>query len=102
MKKLLYNTSYGGFGFSVEFLKHFGITDEKYSDKSYAFNMDKSNRTNPEVIALVEKMGLEKASGSGCRLAILIIGDDDIYEIEEYDGLENPKLICRAKNNLVY
>lgn len=93
MKKILYNNQYGGFGFSDEVLEHFGI--EK--DKSYPFTNNPRNRTNKEIIEFVEKIGLEKASGECCKLAILEADDDDIYEIESFDGKE--RLIYRGNLN---
>jgi hypothetical protein len=80
----------------------FGITDGQYGTNGLEFCHNLSNRTNPLVIAAVERIGLEKASGECCKLAIEEIGDDDIYVIEEFDGKERLLFVCRAKNNLVY
>jgi hypothetical protein len=88
MKKILINTSYGGFGFSKELLNRFGITDSQYSQEVLAFQADMKNRTNPYVIKVVEELGTKRASGSSCRLCIKEVKDNDIYRIEEHDGCE--------------
>ena len=46
------------------------------------------NRADPDLIAVVEKLG-EKAGGSCADLKIVEIPDDADWEIDEYDGLEH-------------
>ncbi|MNS99306.1 hypothetical protein D3C72_1337050 [compost metagenome] len=108
MRKILYNTCYGGFGFSDELLAMFGIyKDEKLSHKAQytqagaAFCDNIDNRSKPEVIASVERMGLEAASGECCRLAIYEAEDDEIVEITSFDGRETVRFVCRARNGIV-
>jgi hypothetical protein len=107
-KKILYNKSYGGFGFSDEFFRHL---DELYkylgvreltSREKTDFQADMSNRTNSMVFDIIDSIGLEKASGLSCELTFKEIHEDEIYEIEESNGKEELKFICMAKNNLVY
>jgi hypothetical protein len=107
-KKILYNKSYGGFGFSNEFFlhlnelyKYLGVRELTYKEKT-DFHSDMSNRTNSMVFDIVNTIGLEKASGLSCELAIQEIHEDEIYEIKEFDGKEELKFICMAKKNLVY
>jgi hypothetical protein len=107
-KKILYNKSYGGFGFSDEFFQHLDEfykrlgANELTSKEKTDFQADMSSRTDSMVFDIIDSIGLEKASGLSCELAFKEIHEDDIYEIEEFDGKENLKFICMAKNNLVY
>lgn len=88
MKKVLINVSYGGFSFSKELLSRLGITGSKYSEEVLSFQGDMKNRTNSEIIKVVEELGVKRASGSCCKLCIKEIKDNDIYRIEEHDGCE--------------
>lgn len=97
--KVLYNNQYGGFNFSDELLREFGIEEGCYKGEGYRFCQDPDNRTNPKVIEAVERMGLEAASGDCCTLAIEEIGDNDIYTITQFDGLERVRYVCTAINN---
>jgi hypothetical protein len=99
---MLYNSQYGGFGFSQEFLQYFGITGGPYSNEGCDFAENPFNRTNPLVFKIIDLIGLERASGDSCKLAFEEIHEDDIYLIDEYDGKEKLKYIGRAKHNLIY
>jgi len=46
-------------------------------------------RNNPDLIACIDAIGPEKASGSCAQLEIVQIPDGTDYTIEEYDGLEH-------------
>ena len=45
-------------------------------------------RNDADLIAVVESMGSEKASGDYAELRIVEIPDDIEWEIDEYDGME--------------
>jgi len=85
--KVLINTSYGGFGYSdqfiVEYYKRIGIEPGEYpEDDEYM------SRDNPDVIALFEELGSEFASGEYAQLTVVEVLDGLGYDIEEYDGAE--------------
>jgi hypothetical protein len=46
------------------------------------------DRTDPDLVAIVEKMG-KAANGSYAELAIVEIPDDVVWEVAEYDGYEH-------------
>lgn len=46
-------------------------------------------RTDKDLISVVEELGVEKASGKHASLEVVEIPDDIQYEIEEYDGIES-------------
>lgn len=52
------------------------------------WNDYKIKRDDTDLIAVVEKLGEEAASGSFAELKIVEIPDDVNWEIHEYDGLE--------------
>ncbi|MNS42015.1 hypothetical protein D3C71_1169770 [compost metagenome] len=108
MRKILYNKCYGGFGFSDELLAMFGIYKEEgysrraqYTQAGAAFCDNIDNRVKPEVIASVERMGLEAASGECSKLAIYEADDDEIVSISNHDGYETVHVVCRARNGFV-
>lgn len=111
--KVVINRCYGGFGLSKEafelLLNKKGIEFEtrpaefrlKDGDLDYykkgqlgveeAFLWDHSlteNRSDPDLIAVVEELGEESASGWAAELKIVDIPDDVVYDIHEYDGIE--------------
>ena len=50
--------------------------------------MSENNRTDADLIEVIETLGEEKASGKFSKIKIIEIPDDADYEIEEYDGNE--------------
>ena len=52
-----------------------------------SISMDWDNRTDPDIIAVVEEMG-EKANGIYAELEVVEIPDGIEYEIDDYDGAE--------------
>jgi hypothetical protein len=61
---------------------HAGDDDHYISEYHYY-----EDRSDPDLIAVVEEMGKE-ANGWAAELAVLEIPDDVEYEVEEYDGAE--------------
>ena len=61
----------------------FGIVDEKYE----AYRMDK------RLISVVEKLGVDAASGAHAALRIVVVPDEVVevhgWHIEDYDGCES-------------
>lgn len=77
--KVVINDSFGGFGLSDKALKMLGV--------KYDFELE-SDRTNPRLIEVVEKLGKE-ASGPYAALRVIEIPDDvKEWYIDNYDGIE--------------
>lgn len=55
--------------------------------RTSTFSTCPEDRTDPDLIAVVEELGA-KASGRFAQLVIIEIPDDVEWEIEEYDGIE--------------
>lgn len=99
--KIVVNKCFGGFGCSKELYKQLGI---KWDGYGYLDNDDfgiKSDdymayRTNKRLIKAIEKIGVEKASGSMAKLQIIDIPDGVQWEIDEYDGIETVHEIHRS------
>jgi hypothetical protein len=81
--KIVVNRCYGGFGLSEEAYKELGLKWDKYG---YAYN-EYEKRTDPKLIACVEKLG-EKANGELAKLEIVEIPNNIDWTIESYDGVE--------------
>jgi len=88
--KIVINRCYGGFGLSdiaMNMLKEI---------KNYGnFNIWDINRTDKDLIQIVEKLG-EKANGIHSKLKIITIPDLIDYEITEYDGYETVEEVHRT------
>ena len=50
---------------------------------------DDEIRTDPDLIAVIEELGADKASGICASIAIIDIPDGKAFEIDEYDGKED-------------
>ena len=113
MTKVVINTCFGGFGLSdvafEKLMERKGIefeisTDNKYSSEityyyrkgmvdndegylsAYEFIRD---RSDADLIGVIEELGLEKASGKYAELKIVEVPDDVEWHIDEYDGNEH-------------
>lgn len=72
----------------MDLKKDLGITISKWpSDNSIYFSDRDIDRTDKDLIKVVEKLG-KKANGQCADLNVIEIPDDINYEIEEYDGNE--------------
>ena len=107
MKKVAYNSKYGGFGIShacfakmIE-LGHQGAIDKKkemdkahYEWKTVYLEDPKPEikRHDPILIQAIEELGSE-ANGESAIIRIEEMADNDHYEIEEYDGKETLKIL---------
>lgn len=81
MKKVIYSTCYGGFGFSEEFITKFK-----------GLNLSHWERDNQYLIAKAIEFGLDKASGDFASLAVEEIPAICSFEIDEYDGAESVRV----------
>jgi hypothetical protein len=116
--KVVINSCYGGFSLSPlaisEIVKRKGrdvrffkfrdttpltleqVNNEDYYTAHYADNLEcmnlsfgsDSDRSDPDVVAVVEKLG-KAANGNCAKLGIVEIPDDIEYEIHDYDGMES-------------
>ena len=62
------------------------VNELKYSDDEY-FTPQKLERTDPDLIAVVEELG-KKAGGIFSDLVVVEIPDGIEWEIDDYDGME--------------
>lgn len=106
--KIVFNTCHGGFGLSdkafgmllnkkeIEWEKldgdlwitHYYIKGHSYEDDFYIDQHDfYDNRTDPDLIEIIETLG-DEANNSFSDLKVIEIPDDIKYTIEEYDGKE--------------
>lgn len=60
--------------------------EQKFED-SFVYPDWELDRTDPDLIKVIEELGTEAASGDCSELAIADIGESK-YHIDEYDGLE--------------
>ena len=79
--KVVVNRCWGGYGLSEAAYAELGIPWDKYG-----FQMG-DDRTNPRLIAVVEKLG-PLASGLLAKLVVVEIPDGVEWEIDNYDGME--------------
>lgn len=92
--KIAINRTWGGFGVSESIYKELGF---KWDDYGYLdnekFGIEDNNdyawRIEPRLIAAIEKIGEEKASGCCAHIKITEIPDGIEWEIAEYDGIES-------------
>ncbi len=116
MTKVAYNACYGGFGLSEEahklyakkkgvelyvvevnsFLKHYATVPKDQYNKMSREEQNKhywypefDDRSEPELIATIEELGCEKASGQFASLVIEDLPKGTKYRIKEYDGYES-------------
>ena len=92
--KVVINQCFGGFGLSKAVYKEMGI---KYDGYGYLTNedlgIDSDNyyayRSDNRLISAIEKVGIERASGSLAKIGIVDVPDGIDFEIDEYDGVEH-------------
>lgn len=53
-------------------------------------------RTDEDLVKVVETLGSEKASGRLSQLQVVEIPDDVVWELDEYDGIETVHEIHRS------
>lgn len=84
--KVLYNTCYGGFNFSKQFVEEF---NKRHPDRPKKLEKWHDERIDPDIIALYEEKGSVWSSGVCSNLDIEEIPDDVEFRIREYDGMES-------------
>jgi hypothetical protein len=92
MPNIVINRCYGGFGLSdaamAEYRKLANIPD---SEEFHYYDL---NRDDPLLVQVVEKLG-ESANGGYAELKIILVPDDVVWKIEDYDGMEKVSEIHR-------
>lgn len=88
MKKVLINKCYGGFSVSESILHILGVDCSHLDPADFGHDSIEELRTDKNLIAVIEKQGLEESSGKWAELKIVEIPDDVEFTIEGYDGLE--------------
>ena len=84
--KIVFNIAYGGFGLSDKALSMLGIEDE-----------DDLERTDPELVKVVETLGKE-ANGRCAKLLVFDMPENTTdYVIDEYDGAETLYYVVDGK-----
>ena len=61
--------------------------EKKFYDSCIDFELWDLDRTDPDLIKVIEELGSEAASGDCSSIAIVDIGESK-YHIDEYDGWE--------------
>lgn len=92
--KYVLNKCFGGFGLSKEVYSELGIAWDGYGyldNKRLGIESDDymAYRSDPRLVAAVEKLGTKTASGAMAELAIVDIPDGMDIEWDEYDGIES-------------
>ena len=92
--KYVINKCFGGFGLSKECYRELGLEWDGYGYLNNEKLGIKSNnwmayRGDPRLVAAVEKLGSETASGNCAKLEIVDVPEGIDIEWDEYDGIES-------------
>jgi len=82
--KIAVNRCWGGFGVSKAVYDELGMGWDGYG---YDFGED-SKRSDPKLIAAIEKLGTKESSGVHAEIEIVDVPDDVEWYIHDYDGME--------------
>jgi len=92
--KIVINGCFGGFSVSkIVFDKlgfkwdDYGFLENSHFGISYEQNYD-AYRSHPNLIKVIEEIGVEQASGGCAELQIFDVPDDIEWYISDYDGWE--------------
>ena len=86
MTKIVYSSSYGGFGLSNEAeTRYRELTGNVGNEDFDVYDID---RADPVLVQVVEELG-EKSGSWGADLMIEEVPAGTKYRIDEYDGLES-------------
>jgi hypothetical protein len=100
--KIAINKCYGGFGVSRAVYDALGkewdgdgsLNNETFGIESYNY---RAYRSHPDLIAAIEKVGEDEASGDFAKVQIVDIPDGVEWEIDAYDGIESIREVHRIK-----
>ncbi len=68
--------------------KDLGKTTKKWPNQKDNFYYGNIDRTDPDLVAVVEKLG-DKANGWAAKLRVVDIPEGAQYSIDDYDGVES-------------
>lgn len=109
MTRIVYNSCFGGFSISHEAVELYAKLTNKtlrvkpltfggktYNDSTFQtyylndkyFSTHDLSRTDPTLLAIIDEIGLKRASGCCASLAIIDLAPGTKYRIDEYDGDE--------------
>lgn len=91
--KIAVNKCFGGFSVSKEVYDKLGLEWDGYgflsnNDLGIASDDYLAYRSDSKLIAAIESVGINNASGPSAKVRIVDIPDDIEWEIDEYDGIE--------------
>ena len=89
-RKIVINRCFGGFSISQQ-AKDMYIEATQTIPKNGNFFISDIPRDDPDLIKVIELLGLQKSSGQFAKLRIIEIPDDipeDGWMIQDYDGVE--------------
>lgn len=85
--RVVINKCYGGFSISKEAAAACTCGHESNDGFNYG-HIDSEKRSCPELLRVIDEMGIEAARGRMAKLKVVEVPDDVKWHIEEYDGLE--------------
>lgn len=85
MTRVVFNNCFGGFGLSTTAAALYAKRKGVDSSAVYDFDIP---RHDPDLLAVIDQLGLKNASGVCSKLEIVELTAGNKYRIEEYDGLE--------------
>lgn len=83
--KVVINRCYGIFGLSEEAYNYLGL---EWDGRGINYYCSDEERADPKLVACVETLGSEKASGKLAELKVVEIPDNVDWEISDCDGME--------------
>lgn len=83
--KIVINGKCGGFRLSEEAEQLY----RKKTGRDFYWTDDYSFRADPDLVAVIKKLGSERASGPHAKLEIVNVEDGKPFIISEYDGMES-------------
>ena len=92
--KVVINKCYGGFGVSKAVYDELGKDWDGYgylNNKTFGIESDNymAYRSHPDLIAAIEKIGEDEASGRLAKIRIVDIPDGIEWALDNYDGIES-------------
>jgi len=95
MTKVVANGCFGGFSLSREAcdaLKERNPSKFEEVDPNYGYLPYDTPRNDPDLVWVVEFLGVKAASGSHAALYVVELPDGVPFEVDEYDGSESVKV----------
>ena len=91
--KIAINKCYSGFSVSKAVYQELGIRYTNYGcldNKDFGITNDNyfAWRSNPRLIAAIEKLGEKESSGNLAKIKVVDVPDDIEWSIDDYDGFE--------------